>query len=396
MRPMKILVLHSELGVLWGGGETFTTSLFTAFARRGHRVTAAFVADSSGHYPRPLPDCFERLPVPGRWSRKPGQVALSAVGRRLPPAVLPAWERFQEGVCWRTIEWHNRRFQRRIESTFAERWGAYDAVYVNGNVGLAHAAAARRPTLLMLPGPVGDNVAPLLHGIHVVCAHDDGFACLRSLLGERAVELPLGLDLDVFRPAATRVRARLGWTDRHVVFGYVGRLALIKGVDLLAGAFAELSRLVPDARLLIVGSGEEEPRIRSVLQRQIAQGVVHLESRTAQDQLPPWYRAMDVFVMPSRYETMSNAVLEAMACAVPFLASEVGGSRELARSGAGWLVPGGSQAALSAKMRLLAESPAIREIGGRQARRYVQGRHSWAGSAERLEQIVRMHLGVAA
>jgi glycosyltransferase involved in cell wall biosynthesis len=93
---------------------------------------------------------------------------------------------------------------------------------------------------------------------------------------------------------------------------------------------------------------------------------------------------------------MSNAVLEAMACAVPFLASEVGGSRELALSGAGWLVPGGSQPALSAKMRLLAQSPATREISGRQARRYVQGRYSWAGSAERLEQIVRMHLGVAA
>ena len=64
---MKILVLHSELGVLWGGGETFTTSLFKAFARRGHDVSAAFVADRRSQYPRTLPDEFQAIPVPGRW-----------------------------------------------------------------------------------------------------------------------------------------------------------------------------------------------------------------------------------------------------------------------------------------------------------------------------------------
>lgn len=393
---MKILVLHSELGVLWGGGETFTTSLFTAFARRGHRVSAAFVADPSGRYPRSLPDCFERLPVPGRWSRKPGQPALSAIGRRLPAAVAPAWGRLQEGISWRTIAWHNRRFQRRIESLLEGRWSAYDAVYVNGNVGLAHAAAARCPTLLMLPGPVGENVAPLLRQIHAVCGHDDGLECLRSLLGDRAIELPLGLDGDVFRPAATPVRSQLGWTDRDVVFGYVGRLALIKGVDLLAGAFAELSRRVPNAKLLIVGSGEEERRIRSVLSPQIASGAVHLQARTAQEQLPPWYRAMDVLVMPSRYETMSNAVLEGMACGVPFLATDVGGSRNLSRTGAGWIVPPESDGALCEQMNALAVSPATCVSYGQRARLYVHERYSWTRSAERLEQIVRTRLGVAA
>ena len=55
--PMKVLVLHSELGVLWGGGETFTTSLFQAVARRGHHVTAVFVADRRGQYPRALAGC---------------------------------------------------------------------------------------------------------------------------------------------------------------------------------------------------------------------------------------------------------------------------------------------------------------------------------------------------
>jgi hypothetical protein len=84
---MKVLALHSELGVLWGGGETFTTNLLAAFAERGHRVTAVFVADHRGRYPRALPDCFEVVPVSGWWSRKLGQTALSSLGATLPSPI---------------------------------------------------------------------------------------------------------------------------------------------------------------------------------------------------------------------------------------------------------------------------------------------------------------------
>jgi glycosyltransferase involved in cell wall biosynthesis len=393
---MNILVLHSELGVLWGGGETFTTSLFMAFAKRGHRVTAAFVADRQSRYPRQLPSCFELMPVPGLWSRKPGQVALSAVGSRLPSTLRTGWDRIQEAICWRTIVWHNRRFERRIERTLRGRWKLFDAVYVNGNVGLAHQAAAHRPTLLMLPGPVSDDARPLMQTIHAVCSHDDGFRCIRSLLGEQAVELPLGLDVDVFNPGPTSVRAELNWSDHDFVIGFVGRLALIKGVDLLATAFREISRVLPQARLLIVGSGEEEARIRSVLSSEFARGLVHLQQRMAQDQLPRWYRAMDLLAMPSRYETMSNAVLEGMACGVPFVASAVGGSKALANTNAGWLFEPESISSLAELLKAVADSRADLKSHGECGSRHVHQRYSWTSSAERLEEIIASRLGVVA
>ena len=56
---MNVLVLHSELGVLRGGGENFSRNLFTAFAERGHRIAAAFVADHNGRYPLPLPSAIQ-------------------------------------------------------------------------------------------------------------------------------------------------------------------------------------------------------------------------------------------------------------------------------------------------------------------------------------------------
>jgi glycosyltransferase involved in cell wall biosynthesis len=393
---MKVLVLHSELGVLWGGGETFTTSLFKAFARRGHEVSAAFVADRQSRYPRTLPDEFQLIPVPGWWSRKPGQTLLSVMGSRLPDRLRPRWTRLQEALSWRTIHWHNHRFQRRIEADFAETWAQFDAVYVNGNVGLAHAAASRRPTLLMLPGPVSSDEAWMLPGIQAVCAHDDGLTVIREILGERALELPLGLDTSVFHPAPSPVRADLGWSDGELVFGFVGRLDLIKGIDLLGEAFAAVSQSVPEARLMIVGSGEEEQRVRTVLANQIGEGKVHVQPRMSQERLPDWYRAMDILLMPSRYETMSNAVLEGMACGVPFIASAVGGSRNLADLGAGWLHEPESVSSLRDAMLVAARRRSELKCFGARGSRHVLERYSWTGSAERLEHILRTRLEVSA
>jgi len=393
---MKVLVFHSELGVLMGGGETFTRNLFSAFAARGHEVTVVFVADRQGCYPMVLPPCFHPVPLPGWWSRKLGQSTLSSLGRWLPEGSWrsTSWDRVQQALCWRTIRWHNHRFQRRVERAFAERWKDFDAVYVQSNVRLASAIARSQPTVLMLPGPVSVDLAPLLRTIPAVCAHDDGLAQMRAILGERVLELPLGLDAQLFTPGATPVRANLGWGEQHYVIGYVGRLTHVKGVDLLAAAFHELSQTIGNARLLIVGSGEEEKNMRAILAKECDEGLVHFQPSMSQEQLPPWYRAMNIMVMPSRYETLSNAVLEGLACGVPFLASNVGGNRKLGKTGAGWLFESESTRALSACLRQVLASPAEQQACSDVGVRYVRARYSWAASAERLECILTSQLGV--
>jgi len=117
---MKVLVLQSELGVLRGGGENFTRNLFTAFAARGHRVMAAFVADCRGKYRLPLPPSIEPIPLPGWWVRNLGQATLSSVSRYMPytSQFRTQWNRLQEAIAWRTVAWYNRRFQRRVEGEF--------------------------------------------------------------------------------------------------------------------------------------------------------------------------------------------------------------------------------------------------------------------------------------
>jgi glycosyltransferase involved in cell wall biosynthesis len=392
---MRVLVLHSELGVLRGGGETLTRSLFTAFAERGHRVAAAFIADPRGRYPIPLPLSIEPIPIPGWWSRQLGQGILSFIGRHIPLGnrFRATWDWAQEAISWRTIRWHSGRFQRRVEGKFSGRWGDFDAVYVHGDAVLASKVAVHRPTVLMLPGPVTAEAAPMLRTVHAVCATGDALVRVRTFLGDHAIDLPYGVDCQLFKPGPASVRSDLGWTEQDRVIGYAGRLTHLKGVDLLAAAFHELSRSVPNARLLIIGSGEEEESIRRALAKEMARGVAHIEPGMSQEQVSNWYRSMDVLVMPSRYEAFSLAVLEAMACGIPFLGSDVGGNTMLAETGAGWLFePESVSSLITCLGKILKRSPELK-ARGKIGFEYVQRHHSWTATAERLERIYASLLG---
>ena len=386
---MKVLVLHSELGVLRGGGENFTRNLFAAFAERGHSVAAAFVADYGNRYPIPFSPRIQPMPLSGWWSRNFGQTALSVAGRCFPHDgwSKKQWDYFRDAISWRAIRWHNHRFQQRVERAFRTRWSDFDAVYVHGDPLLASNVARFRPTVLRLPGPVSADYEPELRSIHVVCSNGDALASIRAFLRDHATELPIGLDETLFKPGPTSIRCKLRWTRQHRVAGYVGRLTQLKGVDLLATAFHDLSKRLPGARLLVIGTGEEDRMLRSILTRELRCGMVHIETDVSHERLPQWYRAMDVMVMPSRYENFSNALLEGMACGVPFIASNVGGNRILAQAGAGWLFESESVSSLSLCLEKALDSTTELKARGEIGFEYIKQHHSWAATAECLERI---------
>jgi glycosyltransferase involved in cell wall biosynthesis len=97
---------------------------------------------------------------------------------------------------------------------------------------------------------------------------------------------------------------------------------------------------------------------------------------------------MDLFVMPSRYENLSNAVLEAMACGVAFLGSNIGGNQTYVEAEGGWVFTPGSVGSLSEKLRFLAENPGLaRDRKASIADKVCRG-HSWTATAKRLEDIL--------
>lgn len=392
---MKVLVLHSELGVLRGGGENFTRNVFSELAQRGHQVSAAFVADYRGRYPFGLPGTIQAIPIRGWWSRDLGQSGFAMIGRYIPDKkrYREQWSRVREAVSWRIFRWHNRRFMRRIESEFMDRWEDFDIVYVHGDTHLASVVAQHRPTVLRLPGPVTVELEPQLRRVHAVCANGDALIRIRTFLGHHAQELPVGIDTKLFKPDGDSQRPMLDWSKNDFVIGYVGRLSHIKGVDLIASAFKQVREIIPGLRLLVVGSGEEEKSLRVTLKGELAEGLVHIQPAVEHKNLGPWFRAMDLMLMPSRYENFSNVLLESMACGVPFLAADVGGNKLLAESGSGWLFQPDSANSIVARLYEILQQPAELTRRGRLGREYVEREHLWSNTAQLLEQIMKSVIG---
>lgn len=138
-----------------------------------------------------------------------------------------------------------------------------------------------------------------------------------------------------------------------VVIGTVGRLVPVKDQSALVEAFLLLRRQHPEwtsrLRLLIVGGGP----LREALEAQLRAGGAIDAAWFAGDQFNvlPWLQAMDLFVLPSLGEGISNTILEAMACGLPILATGVGGNPELVLPGqTGMLVPPAQPEALAAAM----------------------------------------------
>ena len=146
---------------------------------------------------------------------------------------------------------------------------------------------------------------------------------------ERVRWLPRGVDAERFHPERRRrgFFARFGLDDGPTLL-YVGRLAPEKNLELLLDAFASLRDTHPDARLALVGDGPS----RAALEGRAGAGVAFC-GVLAGDELATAYASADLFVFPSRTDTFGNAVLEAMASALPVVVAREGGPAEQVEEG---------------------------------------------------------------
>ena len=198
----------------------------------------------------------------------------------------------------------------------------------------------------------------------------------------RIILIPNGVDRERFRSKGRReARAALGLPPggRRVIF--VGNLEPVKGPDVLLAA---LRRLPDDVRVSFVGDGTMRERLRAAADAAGLDGRVQFAGRRPHAEIPLWLCAADVVCMPSRSEGCPNALLEALACGRPVVASRVGGIPALLRDPSlGVLVPAGDPAALAAALRSSLEDAWSPE----QIRRAVADR-GWTQSAERLAEVL--------
>lgn len=198
---------------------------------------------------------------------------------------------------------------------------------------------------------------------------------------EHILDIPNGVDEEVYRPADPAERARLRrelGLPAGAVGAYVGRLEHIKGVDRLVRALAD----VDDVTLVIVGDGTERPALEKLA------ADLGVEGRTRfvgfSDRVPDYLRAADAFLLASRGEGMSNALLEAMASGLACVATEASGVRELLGDDRGLVVAGDDGEAWSQALGRLAADEALRARLGQNASALVRQRYSLDATADAL------------
>jgi glycosyltransferase involved in cell wall biosynthesis len=165
-------------------------------------------------------------------------------------------------------------------------------------------------------------------------------------------------------------------TDSDLVVGCVADLVPVKRHEDLVNAFATLHEELPDARLVLIGDGPCREAIeRHIRELGLANGVRLLGRRPDIDKLLP---AFDLFVLASDTEGLSNAILEAQACGLPVIATDVGGNPDLVDADCGMLVPPRDPLALTEAMGSLLRDRHRREQMGAVARSRVVHDHSIA------------------
>jgi len=385
----------------------FVAALSQELARRGHQITVvapydpAYVSETLAG---PVRFCFYRYAWPesrhhlGYMRTMQADVAM----RR----ETYFWAPFLFLFGWRCLYTWARRER---PDVFHAHW-----ILPNGFLGAVVSRQLGIPLVVSIPG--SDALVSAQNGLFRAMARfalrqarsiTANSADLRQVAVERLGADPERFDLIVYgvdpqalqprRGGVAGLRARLGLPDDAVVLLGVGRMVYKKGFDVLIRALGLLRRRVepdlPPLRVVLVGSGDLLTAWQHLAEQEGVADWVRWPGVVPRDEIETYYNLADVFVMPAvvKPETgLAVAVLDAMSCGRPIIATEVAGNPLVVRDGDnGLLVPEQDAVALADAISRLASDPDLRARMGRRSRQRVEEEFGWPQLAARYEAHFR-------
>ncbi|WP_291994447.1 TIGR04063 family PEP-CTERM/XrtA system glycosyltransferase [Candidatus Accumulibacter sp. ACC003] len=287
--------------------------------------------------------------------------------------------------------WVGRR--RKLPVVYEMRASWEDAAVDHGTTvaGSLRYRASRGLETLALRG--ADQVTTICEGLRNDIAG-------RGIPPERITVIPNAVDVALFRfgvEANAGLRRSLG-LDGATVLGFAGSFYGYEGLDLLIEALRRMLPEQPQLRLLLVGGGPQEARLRAQALAAGLQDHVIFTGRVPHADVQRYYELIDVLAYPRLPIRLTELVtplkpLEAMAQGRMFVASDVGGHRELVRHGeTGFLFPAGDPGALATALDdVLARRSQWPQIAA-QARRFVEVERTWTSSVARYRDVYRRAL----
>ncbi len=208
-----------------------------------------------------------------------------------------------------------------------------------------------------------------------------------NAIPERVGVVPCGVNMELFHPVDKKdARQVLGLNDEKILL-FVGRIDPLKGIEQLLKTMP-LVKSSDNLRLIVVGGDENSRAELGELKKLAAelniQKSVTFQGMVKQEQLPYYYSAADICVVPSYYESFGLVALESLACGTPVVAADVGDLKKIIRQGeAGYVVADNSPERLAASIRSLLSRPS-RDRESVLSIRASVSRFDWSMIAEKV------------
>lgn len=191
---------------------------------------------------------------------------------------------------------------------------------------------------------------------------------------DRFVIFPWGVDLSQFcpRPSKLGLRQKLGWEKARIIIS-TRSFEPIYGTEVFLDALSEVLETERAVRVVMLGAGSLEGKVREFIQRHSLHDRIHLAGRVSNELLPDYMNEADLYIATSLSDGTSVSLLEAMACGLPVLVSDLPANREWVQLGVnGWLAKKGDTRALAAEIR-----------------RALSEESSWPGMAKTNVEVAR-------
>ncbi len=239
--------------------------------------------------------------------------------------------------------------------------------------------------LRRLLSPVIDRFAALSMDLENWLIKDVGIS------SKKVVRICNGVDTERFSPSVTtNVAGYPAEFDDKIVIGTVGRMEEVKDTLLLVRAFVHFIENHPQhrekVRLVLVGNGNLFAPAEKLIEDNAIQDLVWMPG--ARDDVPAILHKLDIFVLPSLAEGISNTILESMATGLPVIATDVGGNRELVDDGkTGYIVPASDSKWMADAMNKYVEDDQLRQQHGKNAIERIQQNFSFAAMVAKYDNL---------
>ena len=231
------------------------------------------------------------------------------------------------------------------------------------------------------------------HADHFIVVSDELSTILRQEFAvppDKITVRSCGIDMAHFSPIPrNQARELLNLPLEATLVLFVGSLIHRKGIDILLSAMAGVMKHDSRVRLIVVGEGPLRKQLGAQAQDLVIEKMVHFVGRKSNEELPIWYSAADMFVLPSLREGTPLALLEALSCELPVIVSRAGGMPELIADGKnGLLTDIGDPLDLEKQIRFLLGEPNLRRRFRDTARDTVL---RWGGIQEEIDTVENLY-----